>query len=419
MTKIAVIGLGYVGLPLALAFSRLHSVVGFDIHQERVLQLRGGFDSTRETTEETILSAKNLKFTDNLKDIADCTHYIITVPTPIDEAKKPDLSALVKASSAVGSVLSRGDIVIYESTVYPGATEEICVPALEQASGLSFNKDFYCGYSPERINPGDKVRTLETIIKITSGSTPEVANTVDKLYSEIIHAGTYKVDNIKVAEAAKVIENTQRDVNIALINEFSLIFEKLGVDTSEVLNAAATKWNFINFRPGLVGGHCIGVDPYYLTHKSQMLGYNPEIILSGRRLNDDMARIAAMRLVKKIMNIGSVYSRKILVLGFSFKENCPDVRNTKVADFVSELESFNFEVNVFDPVADQASAQAEYGVVFINKLKVDDYSAIVLATPHKEFTELGSKYIKNLSKSDHIFFDLKSAFEKNESDLRL
>lgn len=419
MTKIAVIGLGYVGLPLALAFSRVHSVVGFDIHQERVSELRGGFDSTRETTEEIILSAKNLKFTDNLQDMADCDRYIITVPTPIDDAKKPDLTALVKASSAVGSVLSRGDIVIYESTVYPGATEEICVPALERASGLSFNKDFFCGYSPERINPGDKLRTLETIIKITSGSTPEVANIVNDLYAEIISAGTYKVGDIKVAEAAKVIENTQRDVNIALINEFSLIFEKLGIDTSEVLNAAATKWNFINFRPGLVGGHCIGVDPYYLTHKSQMLGYNPEIILSGRRLNDDMARIAAMRLVKKIMNIGSVYSRKILVLGFSFKENCPDVRNTKVADFVYELESFNFEVNVFDPVADKALAQAEYGVTLIDKLKVDDYSAIVLATPHKEFTELGSEYIKSLSKSDHIFFDLKSTFEKNESDLRL
>ena len=370
MKKIAVIGLGYVGLPLAAAFGEKREIVGFDINNKRIAELKDGVDFTREVSREELAAASGLSFTDNLEGIRGCQIYIVTVPTPIDEFKTPDLTPLVKASETVGKVLKQGDIVIYESTVYPGATEEVCVPVLEKVSGLAFNKDFFAGYSPERINPGDKEHRVTSIMKVTSGSTPEIADEVDSLYASVITAGTHKASSIKVAEAAKVIENTQRDLNIALMNELSMIFSRLKIDTHEVLAAAGTKWNFLPFKPGLVGGHCIGVDPYYLTHKAQAIGYHPEIILSGRRVNDNMGPYAAAELVKAMIKAGhTVASSKVLVMGLTFKENCPDLRNTRVIDVIRELEDFGCSVDVTDCWADNAEAEHEYGISLVESPK--------------------------------------------------
>ena len=418
--NLAVVGLGYVGLPLAVEFGKKRSVVGFDINQARIEALKAGHDSTLEVDDEELASAKLLSYSCNLDELKACNVFIVTVPTPIDEHKKPDLTPLVKASETIGKVLKKGDIVIYESTVYPGATEEDCVPVLEKFSGLTFNKDFYAGYSPERINPGDKEHRVTTIRKVTSGSTPEIAEVVDKLYNEIITVGTHKASSIKVAEAAKVIENTQRDLNIALINELALIFNKMGIDTESVLLAAGTKWNFLPFRPGLVGGHCIGVDPYYLTHKAQSIGYHPEIILAGRRLNDSMGEYVASQLVKSLLKKRiQVEGAKILLLGLTFKENCPDLRNTKVVDIIKELKEYNVEVDVYDPWIDIAEAEHEYGITPITSLENGKYDGVILAVAHKQFKEMGIDAIRKLGKASHVVYDLKYLFAPEATDLRL
>jgi UDP-N-acetyl-D-galactosamine dehydrogenase len=418
--KLAIIGLGYVGLPLAVEFGKKRQVVGFDINQKRIDELKSGNDFTLETTAEELHDATFLSYTTNLEDLRDCTCFIVTVPTPIDEHKRPDLTPLVKASESVGKVLKKGDIVIYESTVYPGATEEDCVPVLEKFSGLKFNQDFFCGYSPERINPGDKEHRVTTIKKVTSGSTPEIADKVDALYNEIITAGTHKASSIKVAEAAKVIENTQRDLNIALINELALIFNKMGIDTESVLLAAGSKWNFLPFRPGLVGGHCIGVDPYYLTHKAQQIGYHPEIILAGRRLNDSMGAYVVAQLVKAMMQRRiQVDGARILVMGLTFKENCPDLRNTRVVDIVAELKEYNCQVDVYDPWISTEESEHEYGITPISKLSSGEYDGIVVAVAHHQFKAMGEKAIRALGKKAHVLYDLKYILPADASDLRL
>lgn len=418
--KIAIIGLGYVGLPLAVEFGKKREVIGFDINQERITQLKDGNDSTLETTLQELKDATQLSYTTNIDDIKDCEFYIVTVPTPIDKNKKPDLMPLEKASETVGKVLKKGDIVIYESTVYPGATEEICVPILEQHSGLKFNESFYCGYSPERINPGDKEHRVTTIKKVTSGSTAIVANIVDELYQEIIVAGTHKASSIMVAEAAKVIENTQRDVNIALINELALIFDKLDIDSEEVLKAAESKWNFLPFRPGLVGGHCIGVDPYYLTYKAIEVGYKPEMILAGRRLNDSMGIYIADQVSKLMIKKGiHVADANVLIMGLTFKENCPDLRNTRVIDLVSEFENFNSNVDVYDPWVDQVEAYREYGITLVSEPINNNYDAIVLAVAHDEFKQMTLNQIKAFGKDSHVIYDIKYLFEAYQVDGRL
>ena len=418
--KIAVIGLGYVGLPLAVEFGKHLPVVGFDINATRISALAAGTDHTLEVSDEELTQALHLSYSSDIQALKDCNFFIVTVPTPIDDYKQPDLTPLIKASEAIGSLLKQDDIVVYESTVYPGATEEVCIPVLEKVSGLTFNQDFYAGYSPERINPGDKEHRVTNILKVTAGSTPEVADFVDEVYNLIITAGTHKAASIKVAEAAKVIENTQRDVNIALINELAVIFNKMGIDTQAVLEAAGTKWNFLPFRPGLVGGHCIGVDPYYLTHKAQAIGYNPEIILAGRRLNDSMGEYVVTQLVKTMIKKRiQVEGAKVLILGLSFKENCPDVRNTKVIDIVHELEEYNIEVDVYDPWVDKAEAEREYDVTPISKPDVNHYDGIILAVAHNEFVEMGVEKIRALGKTSHVLYDLKYVFSKEDTDIRL
>lgn len=418
--KIAIIGLGYVGLPLAVEFGKKTSVVGFDIHQKRIDELKSGQDHTLEVSPKELSQATKLSYSANLEDLKSCNFFIVTVPTPIDDYKQPDLTPLVKASTSIGQVLKKGDIVVYESTVYPGATEEVCIPVLEKVSGLKFNQDFFAGYSPERINPGDKLHRVTNILKITSGSTPEVSEFVDQVYNLIIEAGTYKAPSIKVAEAAKVIENTQRDVNIALINELALIFNKMGIDTEDVLKAAGTKWNFLPFRPGLVGGHCIGVDPYYLTHKAQSIGYHPEIILAGRRLNDSMGAYVVTQLVKKLIKKKiQVEGAKVLLLGLSFKENCPDIRNTKIIDIVKELEEYHIEVDVYDPWVDSAEAEHEYNIQPINAPNSAEYDGIILAVAHEQFKQMGAKEIRKFGKAEHVLYDLKYVLTQQESDIRL
>ena len=419
--KIAVIGLGYVGLPLAVEFGKTRGTLGFDINQARISELQSGKDHTLECSPAELQSATQLSFSANPADLQAAQIYIVTVPTPVDQANRPDMTPLVKASETVGKVLKVGDIVIYESTVYPGATEEVCVPVLEKFSGLTFNQDFFCGYSPERINPGDKEHRLPTIKKVTSGSTPAIAEEVDQLYKEIITAGTHKASCIKVAEAAKVIENTQRDVNIALMNELSLIFHKLGIDTLEVLQAAGTKWNFLPFRPGLVGGHCIGVDPYYLTHKAQEVGYPPEVILAGRRINDGMASHVADETIKLMLRKGlPVLGSKVLVLGLTFKENCPDVRNTKVVDIVKAFSAYNIQVDVYDPWIDVAEAEHEYGLQCLPQAPAPgQYAAIVLAVGHHQFLTMGEEGLKALGQSGAVLYDVKSILPLGSADGRL
>ena len=433
--KLAIIGLGYVGLPLAVEFGKKRSVIGFDINQRRVDELQTGRDSTLETTDAELLEAKYLTYTTNLEDLKTANCFIVTVPTPIDEHKRPDLSPLIKATEAVAKVIKPGDIVIYESTVYPGCTEEDCAPILEKLSGLTYANSscqtfdspyFYLGYSPERINPGDKEHRVTSIKKVTSGSTPEVADLVDALYNEIITVGTHKAESIAVAEAAKVIENTQRDLNIALINELAILFNKMGIDTEAVLKAAGSKWNFLPFRPGLVGGHCIGVDPYYLTHKAQAIGYHPEIILAGRRLNDSMGTYVVSQLVKTMMKQRiQVEGARILVMGLAFKENCPDIRNTRVVDIVAELKDYNCNVDIYDPWVSTEEAQEEYDITPITSLPTvseddaDKYDAIVLAVAHQEFKDIGCVAIRRLGKSVHVLYDLKYVLSSNESDIRL
>lgn len=418
--KLAVIGLGYVGLPLAVEFGKKRRVIGFDIDLQRIAALKAGQDSTLEVCSEELEKATYLSYSDNLNELALCNTFIVTVPTPIDKYKQPDLTPLLKASESIGRILKKGDVVIYESTVYPGATEEDCVPVLERVSGLKFNVDFFAGYSPERINPGDKEHRVTTITKVTSGSTPEVADMIDELYNQIITAGTYKASSIKVAEAAKVIENTQRDLNIALINELSIIFNKMGIDTEEVLKAAGTKWNFLPFRPGLVGGHCIGVDPYYLTHKAQSIGYHPEIILAGRRLNDSMGGYVVSQLIKGMLTRRiHVDGARVLVMGLTFKENCPDLRNTKVIDIVRELIDYNINVDVFDPWVNKEDALAEYGLSPISEPTLGSYDGIILAVAHRQFIELGAHNIRLLGKNEHVLYDLKYLLSAEESDIRL
>ena len=418
--KIAIIGLGYVGLPLAVEFGKKVPVMGFDIHQKRIDELQSGQDHTLEVSPKELKQATHLSYTTNLQQLADCNFFIVTVPTPIDEFKQPDLTPLVKASESIARVLKKGDVVVYESTVYPGATEEVCIPVLEKNSGLKFNQDFYAGYSPERINPGDKLHRVTNILKITSGSTEEVADYVDQVYNLIIEAGTHKAASIKVAEAAKVIENTQRDVNIALINELALIFNKMGIDTEAVLEAAGTKWNFLPFRPGLVGGHCIGVDPYYLTHKAQAIGYHPEIILAGRRLNDGMGAYVVTQLVKAMLKKRiQVEDAKVLILGLSFKENCPDIRNTRIIDIVNELKEYHTQIDVYDPWVDAAEAEHEYGISPVQALKNGKYDAVILAVAHHQFKDMGVQAIRALGKSEHVLYDLKYVLSQAESDLRL
>jgi UDP-N-acetyl-D-galactosamine dehydrogenase len=418
--RIGIVGLGYVGLPLAVEFGRHFNTVGFDIKPERIANLRRGRDSTLEVTRAELAAAKRLKFSSKPEDLKRCRVFIVTVPTPIDEFKRPDLTPLVKASEAVGRVLKKGDIVIYESTVYPGCTEEVCVPILARVSGLRFNRDFCAGYSPERINPGDKEHRLTSIRKVTSGSTPQAAEFVDKLYASIIRAGTYPASTIKVAEAAKVIENTQRDVNIALINELALIFNRLGIDTEEVLLAAGTKWNFLPFRPGLVGGHCIGVDPYYLTHKAQEVGYHPEMILAGRRLNDNMALYVANEVGKRMTSKRiHVKDARVLILGVTFKENCPDIRNSKVVDVIRELEKFGARVDIYDPWASAAEMRHEYGLKLTRTLKPHAYDAAVMAVGHREFRKLGVDGVRRLCKRNHVLYDIKYVFPSNSVDARL
>jgi len=415
--QIGIIGLGYVGLPLAVEFSKKFPTTGFDLKKQRIEELRKGHDSTREVTDEELGKAKNLQFSNKIEELEQCNVFIIAVPTPIDAYKRPDLTPLEGASRTVAEVLRQGDVVIYESTVYPGATEEVCIPILEKMSGLTFNKDFFAGYSPERINPGDHEHRLPTIVKVTSGSTPEIAEFVDNLYGTIITAGTFKASSIKVAEAAKVIENTQRDVNIALINELALIFNRLGIDTLEVLKAAGTKWNFLPFRPGLVGGHCIGVDPYYLTHKAQEVGYHPEMILAGRRLNDDMGRYIASEIVKLMLKKRiHVADANILIMGLTFKENCPDLRNTRVVDIIEELTSYGANIEVYDPWADPDEARAYYGVTMIDTLPVNHYDGVVLAVAHREFMQLGKDDFKRICRKLSTIYDVKHALPDGVAD---
>ena len=418
--NLAVIGLGYVGLPLAVEFGKKRPVVGFDINQKRIAELQSGIDKTLEVSEEELLEANQLSFTDKLGDLTKKNCFIVTVPTPIDEYKKPDLTPLIYSSEMVGKVLKVNDIVIYESTVYPGCTEEICIPILEKFSGLRFNHDFFVGYSPERINPGDKEHRVSTIKKVTAGSNSEIADLVDELYRQIVIAGTHKAPSIKIAEAAKVIENTQRDLNIALINELAILFNKLGIDTEAVLQAAGSKWNFLPFRPGLVGGHCIGVDPYYLTHKAQSIGYEPEIILAGRRLNDSMASYVVTELLKFMLKKQvHVNSSKVLIMGLTFKENCPDLRNSKVIDIVRGLEQYNIQVDVFDPWVNHHHAKSEYAIKVLDKPLPSIYDAIIIAVAHNQFKELGADKILAYGKRDCIIYDLKYVLNANQSDIRL
>jgi UDP-N-acetyl-D-galactosamine dehydrogenase len=418
--KIAILGLGYVGLPLAVEFGKVRPVIGFDINSERIDQLISGVDKTLELTKEELLKATSLELTSHIEKIADCNVYIVTVPTPIDSLKNPDLSLLISATETIGSILKAKDIVIYESTVFPGATEENCVPVLERTSGLTFNKDFFVGYSPERINPGDKKHRLPDIIKVVSGSTPETATKIESLYNQIIVAGTFKAESIRVAEAAKVIENTQRDLNIALINELSIIFSKMNIDTGSVLEAASTKWNFLNFKPGLVGGHCIGVDPYYLTHKALEVGYEPKVILAGRKLNDEMSDYVANKLVETMKLKGiNMHDSKILIAGLSFKENCPDVRNTRVLDIINNLSKMNIHIDVYDPWVDPRTALIECGIDLINEPDKNSYDGILVAVAHEHFASLGSDWFRELGKKLHVLFDLKGIFPKKNSNLRL
>ncbi|KIC32408.1 Vi polysaccharide biosynthesis UDP-N-acetylglucosamine C-6 dehydrogenase TviB [Leisingera sp. ANG-S5] len=418
--KICVIGLGYVGLPLAAAFGQQRAVTGFDIDPSRIAELRKGEDRTRELESEELAAAEFLRFTSDPAEIADCSIYIVTVPTPVDASHRPDLGPLLAASAIVGSVLKPGDLVIYESTVYPGATEEDCVPVLEARSGLKFNADFFAGYSPERINPGDKKRRLKDVVKVTSGSTSEVAERVDALYREVVTAGTHKAASIRVAEAAKVIENSQRDINIALVNELAKIFNRMGIDTQAVLEAAGTKWNFLPFRPGLVGGHCIGVDPYYLTHKAEQLGYHPEILLAGRRLNDGMGAYVAGEMVKAMLKRGlPVAGARVLVMGLTFKENCPDLRNTRVIDVVRSLEEYGAVVDVYDPHADPDEAQEEYGIPLVSEPGQGAYAGVVLAVAHSEFRAMGAQAIRALGSEGALLYDLKYVLAPDEADLRL
>lgn len=427
--KLAIIGLGYVGLPLAVEFGQNRPVVGFDINVERIRELQSGFDGTLEVSSEELSAAVQVVYTSDITQLKDCNCFIVTVPTPVDQSNRPDLSPLLSATKAVGSVLKPNNIVIYESTVYPGATEEDCVPILEAESGLKYRHGtipdlsipgFYCGYSPERINPGDKARRLPNIIKVTSGSTAEIATVIDELYREIIVAGTHMAPSIRVAEACKVIENVQRDVNIALVNELAIIFNKLGIDTEAVLNAAGTKWNFLNFRPGLVGGHCIGIDPYYLKFKAQSEGYHPEIISAVRRLNDGMGAYVVSQLIKQMINCKiNIADSRVLILGMTFKENCPDIRNTRVVDIVNELKGFRCNVDVFDPVANADEVRHEYGIDMVNDTSVGGYDAIIVAVAHTQFQEWGISYIRQLGKAIHVVYDLKYLFSQDETDLRL
>ncbi|WP_281544142.1 Vi polysaccharide biosynthesis UDP-N-acetylglucosamine C-6 dehydrogenase TviB [Grimontia sp. SpTr1] len=418
--KLAIIGLGYVGLPLAVEFGKKRDVIGFDISKKRIDELQSGTDKTLEVEPELLESAKGLHFTYDVEKLGEANTYIVTVPTPIDAFKKPDLTPLLKASEMLGSVLKKGDIVVYESTVYPGATEEDCVPVLESISGLKLNRDFFVGYSPERINPGDKNHRVTNILKVTSGSNSEVAVTIDSLYKEVISAGTFLASSIRVAEAAKVIENTQRDVNIALINELSLIFNKMGIDTLEVLEAAGTKWNFLPFRPGLVGGHCIGVDPYYLTHKAEAIGYHPEMILAGRRINDNMGRYVVGQLVKAMMKKKiHVNEANVLVMGLTFKENCPDLRNTKVIDIINELAEYGVNVDVYDPWVSIEEAQQEYDITPIDQPKIGKYDGIILAVAHDKFKCLSSDDLNSLKRENSVVYDLKHVFSKDRVDIRL
>jgi UDP-N-acetyl-D-galactosamine dehydrogenase len=418
--KLAVIGLGYVGLPLAVEFGKQQIVVGFDINPNRICQLKAGEDCTLEIDPEELLASLHLRFSTNPDDLQACNCFIVTVPTPVDQHKRPDLTLLIKASETVGKVLKSGDIVIYESTVYPGCTEEDCVPVLEKFSGLKFNQDFYCGYSPERINPGDKDHRITNIKKVTAGSTPAIADLVDALYNKIIIAGTHRASNIKVAEAAKVIENTQRDLNIALINELAIIFNRMGIDTESVLEAAGSKWNFLPFRPGLVGGHCIGVDPYYLTHKAESIGYHPQIILAGRRLNDNMGAYVVTQLVKAMTQRRiHVQGARVLVMGLTFKENCPDLRNSRVVDIIRELADYNVQADVFDPWVKVAEAELEYGITPVQQPKPNSYDAIIIAVAHHQFKSMGPVAIRALGKLEHVLYDLKYLLPASKSDVRL
>lgn len=418
--RVAVIGLGYVGLPLAVEFGKKYPTTGFDISSARITELQSGQDHTLEVSAEELQSAQQLTYTADLSQLKQCNFFIVTVPTPIDEHHRPDLRPLIGASTTLGQVIKPGDIVVFESTVYPGATEEDCIPVIEKISGLQFNKDFFAGYSPERINPGDKQHRLVNIRKVTSGSTPEIADFVDSVYASIIAAGTYKASSIKVAEAAKVIENTQRDLNIALINELAVIFNKLGIDTEEVLLAAGTKWNFLPFRPGLVGGHCIGVDPYYLTHKAQAVGYHPEVILAGRRINDHMSRYAVGQLVKQMIKQKiQVADARVLVLGLTFKNDCPDIRNTKVVDILQELKEYGTRPDVYDPWADPAEAQHEYGITPIATPETGAYDAVLIAVNHQQFYAMGGEGIRAFGKDNHVVYDLKYVLSASESDIRL
>jgi len=418
--KIAVIGLGYVGLPLAVEFGKIYNTIGYDINEQRLIDLNNNIDTTLEVSQKELISANLLDFTSNISHLQQCNIYIVTVPTPIDSHNQPNLAPLKSASETIGKVLSKDDIVIYESTVYPGATEEECVPILEKSSNLKFNIDFFVGYSPERINPGDKEHKVKDILKVTSGSSIDTSNIVDNLYKSVITAGTFKASSIKVAEAAKVIENTQRDVNIALINELSIIFNKLEIDTQEVLEAAGTKWNFIPFRPGLVGGHCIGVDPYYLTYKAQAIGYHPEIILSGRRLNDSMGNYIASQTIKEmIKNRVQINQSRVLVMGIAFKENCPDIRNSKVIDIIHELQQYEVDVDVYDPLVDPGEVSRTYGIKISDNLEKEVYSGIILAVAHQDIVDMSMKKIRSLGKSNCVIFDIKSVFNKSDSDIRL
>lgn len=417
---LGIIGLGYVGLPLAVEFGKKIKTIGFDINSPRIKELKNGFDSTLEVEKELLLEASLLNYTSDVNDLKQCDVYIVTVPTPVDKHKTPDLTPLVKASEMLGAVVSKNDVVIYESTVYPGATEETCIPEIERVSGLKFNSDFFAGYSPERINPGDKEHRVTTILKVTSGSNEEIADFVDNLYASIITAGTHKASSIKVAEASKVIENVQRDVNIALVNEFALIFERVGIDTEEVLKASGTKWNFLPFRPGLVGGHCIGVDPYYLTHKAQELGYNPEIIQASRRVNDGMGEYIVSQVLKLMLKKRiHINNSNFLILGLAFKENCPDLRNTRVVDIIEEFDQYGANIDIYDPWVDKEEAKTEYGVSLISKLENNKYDGILIAVAHNEFVELGAKNIHLLGKETHVLYDAKYILPVNEVDGRL
>jgi len=418
--KLAVIGLGYVGLPLAIEFGKVRSVVGFDINQARIDELNSGQDHTLEASPKELAAARHLSFTTHLKNLRDCTCFIVTVPTPIDTHKQPDLTPLISASETIAKVLKTGDVVIYESTVYPGATEEVCVPVLEKYSGLTFNQAFFVGYSPERINPGDKEHRVTTIMKVTSGSTPAIADLVDELYKQIITAGTHKASSIRVAEAAKVIENTQRDINIALVNELALIFNKMGIDTEAVLLAAGSKWNFLPFRPGLVGGHCIGVDPYYLTHKAQAVGYHPEIILAGRRMNDNMGAYVANQLIKAMIKCRiQIEGARVLIMGLTFKENCPDLRNTRVVDIVTELMEYQCVVDVYDPWVSVTEVKQEYGITAVQHPNSSVYDGIILAVAHHQFKEMGVNLIRSFGRATHVLYDLKYVYPLEVTDLRL